>query len=99
MGHLSAELRYDGFARAVTEFGLDLNEVITARGNFTFKSGTEMAHVVLDRPDRPTAVICANDDMAAGAMLSAHRLGLSIPKTFQSLALTIRRSRKSFGRL
>lgn len=34
---------------------------------------------LLDRPDRPTALFCFNDVMAAGAARAAHHLGLSIP--------------------
>jgi LacI family transcriptional regulator len=77
--HISAESRFEGFLAAVTEHGLGADAVTSERGNFTFRSGIECAQRILDRPDRPTAIVCANDDMAAGALLAAHKAGLEIP--------------------
>ena len=54
-------------------------EVIEEHGTFTFHSGIECAQRIIDFAVRPTALICANDDMAAGALLAIHRAGLSIP--------------------
>lgn len=51
-----------------------------ARGDFTFRSGTHLAPGLLDDPLRPSALVCANDDMAAGALSAAHARGLSIPR-------------------
>lgn len=78
-GHLSAEGRYEGFLEALKEAGLSPDGIPTERGDFTFHSGIACAERILKRAPRPTALICANDDMAAGAMLTAHKLGLDIP--------------------
>lgn len=78
-GHASAGLRAEGFADALGEAGLASDAMTRYRGNFTFKSGVEISAEILSRPDRPTALVCANDDMAAGALLSAHKFGLQIP--------------------
>lgn len=78
-GHLSAERRFDGLARALQEAGLSMEAVTVARGDFTFRSGIEQARRILDGTRPPTALICANDDMAAGALSAAHALGLDIP--------------------
>lgn len=79
-GHVSAGLRLDGFMEALDSAGLGAESVQIARGNFTFRSGVEIAATILNSGDRPTALVCANDDMAAGALLSAHKLGLDIPR-------------------
>ncbi len=80
-GHLSAESRYDGFMRALQDAGIAPDSVRVDRGNFTFHSGIEAANRLLaTAPQRPTALVCANDDMAAGALLSIHKLGLEIPR-------------------
>jgi len=79
-GHLSASQRLDGFRRALREAGLAESTLIVARGNFTFRSGIEQATTLLSQAQRPTALVCANDDMAAGALLTVHRLGLAIPQ-------------------
>lgn len=78
-GHLSAEGRYVGFLEALKEAGLSLDGVRTARGAFNFQSGIACAEQILQHEPRPTALICANDDMAAGAMFTAHKLGIDIP--------------------
>jgi LacI family transcriptional regulator len=75
--HLSASLRYAGFRRALQDAGLDPDSAATARGNLTFQGGREQLPNLLAQ--RPTAVICANDDMAAGALYAAHQLGVRVP--------------------
>ena len=48
--------------------GLDEGAVTALRGDFSFRSGVELAETLLAGPDRPTAIVCANDDMAFGAI-------------------------------
>lgn len=78
-GHLSAEHRFDGLRRALAERGLDPAGVQVVRGDFTFRSGSVLTAQLLDQPHPPTALICANDDMAAGALSVAHGRGLDVP--------------------
>lgn len=78
-GHLSAEQRLDGLMRALGEGGLGADAVMVERGDFTFRSGSLVAARFLDMAHPPTALICANDDMAAGALSVAHGRGLDVP--------------------
>jgi LacI family transcriptional regulator len=78
-GHLAAESRFAGFMRALGEVGLGAEAVTVLRGDFSFKSGVELADTLLDSPEPATAIVCANDDMAVGVMFAAHRLGLDMP--------------------
>lgn len=78
-GHLSAEHRFDGLKRALAERGLDPGDVVVVRGDFTFRSGSVLTARLLDLPHPPTALVCANDDMAAGALSVAHGRGLDVP--------------------
>lgn len=78
-GHISAGQRLVGFRRCLAEADLPQTTLRVAIGNFTFRSGITIAHDFLSGAKRPSALVCANDDMAAGALLSAHRLGLNIP--------------------
>ena len=78
-GHLSAEQRLGGLKRAMIEYGLDVGAVTVMRGDFTFRSGSVLAARLFDQLDPPTALICANDDMAAGALSAAHGRGLDVP--------------------
>lgn len=79
-GHISAQQRFAGYKRAIEEFNLNVQDQIVERGNFTFKSGIEIAQSILTRPNPPSALIFANDDMAAGALFSAHKLGIKVPQ-------------------
>ncbi len=78
--HLSAENRFSGFLAALVEAGFGESDIVCERGNFTFRSGLECAQRILASTNRPTAIACANDDMAAGALLAAHKAGFEIPK-------------------
>ncbi|QNP43257.1 substrate-binding domain-containing protein [Sphingomonas daechungensis] len=95
--HLAASLRYEGFVEALKAAGLG-REPWTASGDFNFKSGVEAAESLLAQGKSFTALACANDDMAAGAMFALHRARKTIPGTSRSPASTIRRCRKSCGR-
>jgi LacI family transcriptional regulator len=77
--HRAAALRFDGFLDALREARID-GQPWTATGDFTFKSGVEAADGLLHEGVKVTAIACANDDMAAGVMLSLHRAGLEIPR-------------------
>lgn len=78
--HVAAESRFDGFLDALHEAGIEAANVVATRGNFTFRSGIDAVERVFGNRDTiPTALVCANDDMAAGAMLALHRRGLGIP--------------------
>lgn len=76
--HISAELRYRGLLAALREAEI-AEPVAEVQGDFTFHSGITCAQAIISLADRPTAIVCANDDMAAGALLAIHRAGLSIP--------------------
>lgn len=77
--HVSAGLRLNGFMGAIAESGISSAAVNVLKGNFTFKAGVELSAQIFASESRPSALVCANDDMAAGALFSAHRLGLNIP--------------------
>lgn len=78
--HLSADERFAGFHRALAEADLGEEAYVAQRGDFTFRAGAERLAGLVGGGRKPTAIICANDDMAIGAMFSAHRLGLAIPR-------------------
>lgn len=77
-GHVSAAYRFKGMQRAVCEAG-GASIVAAKQGDFTFHAGIDLAEGMLAESGGFTALVCANDDMAAGAMLTAHRRGLAIP--------------------
>jgi LacI family transcriptional regulator len=71
--------RLAGYRRALEAAGLAPDPALIAYGDFTYRSGMAAAERLLALPSRPTAILASNDDMAAGAIAAAHRLGLSVP--------------------
>lgn len=71
--------RLAGYRQALGEAGIPVRETLIRRGDFTLGSGHAAAQHLLARRNRPTALFCANDEMAIGAMNTARSLGLNIP--------------------
>jgi DNA-binding LacI/PurR family transcriptional regulator len=76
----SAMRRLDAFDKAMRKLKLKSREQLVVEGDFHIDGGRAAMDKLLDSPRRPTAVICANDLMAFGAIQSAHSHGLAIPR-------------------
>ena len=66
----------DGLAAA----GLSLCPDFLIEGAYTFDSGLACGTALFARAERPTAIFCANDEMAAGLLQAARRAGLRVPE-------------------
>jgi LacI family transcriptional regulator len=71
--------RAAGYRRALHEGGLASDPELVAIAEWTRRGGQEAMSRLLALEDPPTAVFCANDLMAIGAMDVARDSGLSIP--------------------
>lgn len=78
--HRAMANRYTGFIDGMAAAGLRVSESLVVEGDNTFESGIDCALRLLRSGNRPTAIFCANDHMAAGAIKAAHETGLSIPR-------------------
>jgi LacI family transcriptional regulator len=79
-GHAASTARMAGLRGALSQAGVSLDEASVRRGDFTYRSGMVAAEALLSQAIRPTALIACNDDMAAGALMTAHRLGIGVPR-------------------
>ena len=79
-GYAASGQRLGGYVRALAERGVGLDLANVRQGRFDFASGAEAAEELLAQSDRPTAIFASSDDMAAGALTTAHRLGIAVPK-------------------
>jgi len=77
--HSSTNERLAGFRRAMGETGLEVDPNLVRPGLYTFDSGLDAARILLNRPDRPTAIFAQNDDMAAATIVAAGELGIAVP--------------------
>jgi LacI family transcriptional regulator len=72
-------MRFQGYRRALEEAGLEFREEYVRIGNSRYESGIEVMNYFLQLPDRPTAILAANDEMAIGAIHTMQDNGLSVP--------------------
>ncbi|MBW8880831.1 MAG: LacI family DNA-binding transcriptional regulator [Asticcacaulis sp.] len=75
----SAHERRAGFERGLSQYGLKLDPALTVIGDYSFDSGYAAARQILAVSPRPTALMCSNDEMAAGAYHAIYEMGLKIP--------------------
>lgn len=77
--HKAVGNRFAGYVDGLEQSGLTFSDDLVATGDNSIRSGEACAHTLLALPDPPTAIFAANDDMAAGVIRVADRLGLNIP--------------------
>lgn len=71
--------RYDGYCRALSEAGHDVDPRLVAEGDFRYNGGREAMQRLLAAPVRPDAVFASNDMMALGAMDAVRAAGMRVP--------------------
>lgn len=72
--------RLDGFRSAMNSVGLPIDPSFERFGDFHVEGGRRMAHELLARPDRPTAIFAGSDLQALGTLEAARALGLRVPE-------------------
>ena len=82
-GPLSFEVtleRLQGYQDALSEAGLPIDRTLIHSANSWHQDeGFRVANEILSMPDAPTALFCASDTLAEGAMDAICRHGLTIP--------------------
>lgn len=73
--------RWEGFAAAVREAGIDIDDVIVLRGDFTRASGHAAAQELVGgrAGGAPSLLVAANDQMALGAIDAFRSAGIRVP--------------------
>ena len=78
-GNDRARNRWLGILDAMAEHGLPETALSVHETTYAVEAGAEGLSALLRRPDRPTAVLCGNDVLAAGALSAAAEMGLRVP--------------------
>lgn len=73
------DARYHGYVAALSGYGIAVDEVLIARGNFRYQPAVLAAEEILGSSNPATAVFAANDLEALGVIEAARRSGLSVP--------------------
>jgi LacI family transcriptional regulator len=77
--HKAVGNRFLGYKDGLAESGLAFRGDLVCAGDNSIGSGEACALQLLESGDRPTAIFAANDDMAAGVIRVADRLGIDVP--------------------
>jgi len=82
-GHAQAfvsQKRLEGYRRALADHGLPFREEYVEDGGFTESGGAEAAVRLLSRHPGMTALFCASDLMAIGAIQAIRNMGKAVPE-------------------
>jgi LacI family transcriptional regulator len=72
--------RLKGYRLALAEAGIPFDPLLVREGDWQVDSGYAHALALLDAPGRPSALFCANDLMALGALDAARERKLAVPR-------------------
>ncbi|MGK6322052.1 LacI family DNA-binding transcriptional regulator [Sphingomonas sp. DT-51] len=78
--HSDSYGRVDGYREALVAAAIPLDAALEFEGRFDHGSGCAAAETLLGLAAPPSAIMCSNDDMAAGVIGAAHRRGLRLPR-------------------
>ncbi|OHT21814.1 LacI family DNA-binding transcriptional regulator [Edaphosphingomonas haloaromaticamans] len=78
-GSLITQDRERGFVAAMAQAGIADGAARILHAELSIQGGIAAAHRLFGRETRPTALFCANDDIALGVMSVAPRFGLAVP--------------------
>jgi len=80
MWKTDARDRYHGHQRALAEYQLTADPALFFEGDFRETGGSKGLESLLKTGKAFSALVCANDEMASGAITAARELGLNIPQ-------------------
>jgi LacI family transcriptional regulator len=72
--------RRDGFLQEIAKAGFDPTAVPVTEGTYKISSGRRCMAQLMRLPNRPTAVFCGSDILAAGAIKLCNEEGVSVPR-------------------
>ncbi|MCR5122818.1 MAG: GGDEF domain-containing protein [Ruminococcus sp.] len=78
--HPDAQVRLKEFQSVMREHGMPEDGAGVFEGDFWFNKGNDAADYFLSLPERPEAIVCANDYMALALSKALKMRGIKIPK-------------------
>ncbi len=78
--HQASWDRLNGYKFALQEAGVDIDERLIKQGGWTFRSGLREARSLMSIPQPPSAIMAADDQVAAGVIQAAWELGVHCPE-------------------
>jgi LacI family transcriptional regulator len=78
--YAASDARLTGYRTVLAKAGIGVGEDLIQHGDFSFPSGVAAMERLLALPERPTAVIASNDEMAFAVLHVASAHGLTVPE-------------------
>ncbi|MCG7520797.1 LacI family DNA-binding transcriptional regulator [Ruegeria sp. Ofav3-42] len=78
-GNDRARLRVEGIRDAISHSGLESGDLKIVETPYEIENGATAFCELMKAETRPTAILCGNDVLAAGAMRQAQEMGLDVP--------------------
>ncbi|ANP89103.1 LacI family DNA-binding transcriptional regulator [Rhizobium leguminosarum] len=75
-------VRMAGYAKAMTGAGLSIDPQLIGHEDFTMEASERWVARLLDLPEPPTGLVCANELGLLGALSAARRKGLTVGRDF-----------------
>ncbi len=75
----STRHRHRGWRNSMINHGLDPDMLHVETGDYRYASGYRAAKRILSQEEKPTAILCFNDEMAFAARAAIYEAGLSVP--------------------
>jgi DNA-binding LacI/PurR family transcriptional regulator/serine phosphatase RsbU (regulator of sigma subunit) len=79
-GNQEAEQRFQSFNEALLAHGIQPDEKIVVEGDFSRDAGVKAVQYLYNSNLHFDALVCANDDMALGALKMFHELHIKVPE-------------------
>ena len=76
----SSQERKSAFIKSMAEKDLLINDEYIYSGEFDYKTGVNALDYFCSLSEFPTAIICANDQIARGMIMRANKLNIKIPQ-------------------
>lgn len=80
LSHPDAIKRHEEFRSVMRAHGLHEDGVGVFEGDFWYNKGAEAARFFMSLPERPEAIVCANDYMAISLCDALRKFGISVPQ-------------------
>jgi LacI family transcriptional regulator len=71
--------RFHGYQAALDSAGIETDRALVRHEAFAVESGRRHGRDLLSLPDRPTAIVAGNDEIAVGVLSAAKELGIAVP--------------------
>ncbi|MEI2302376.1 LacI family DNA-binding transcriptional regulator [Ensifer sp. MJa1] len=80
-----AATRRDGFVAELEKHGIPKSEIAVLESAYKIEAGRNAMKRLMERPDRPTAVFCGSDIIAAGVIKYCHENQIGVPNDISIL--------------